>query len=96
MKLIYMEITHNTDDSVGDLSSLVEGEEWGGSFFFHSPWLVPAFLDSFCKFASEVHPTTGFRSCTPKLETHAAISVHLFLCLCVCDGERVCELLSLR
>lgn len=27
MKLIYMEITHNTDDSGRDLSSLDEGEE---------------------------------------------------------------------
>lgn len=27
MKLIYMEITHNTDDSARDLSSLDEGEE---------------------------------------------------------------------
>lgn len=27
MKLIYMEITHNTDNSERDLSSLDEGEE---------------------------------------------------------------------
>lgn len=27
MKLIYMEIAHNTDDSARDLSSLDEGEE---------------------------------------------------------------------
>lgn len=27
MKLIYMEITHNADDSARDLSSLDEGEE---------------------------------------------------------------------
>lgn len=27
MKLIYMEITHNTDDSVTDLTSLGEGKE---------------------------------------------------------------------
>lgn len=30
MKLIYMEITHNTDDSARDLSSLGEGEELRG------------------------------------------------------------------
>lgn len=30
MKLIYMEITHNADDSAKDLSSLDEGEELRG------------------------------------------------------------------
>lgn len=33
MKLIYMEITHNTDDSARDLSSMDEGEEWDSDFF---------------------------------------------------------------
>lgn len=91
MKLIYMEITHNTDDSGRDLSSLDEGEELntnkGGSGFF-----PPSFLsrvDSFCRFAFEAHPQRVWVIYVWVGDT--AITVHV----CVCDGEHLCELLSL-
>ena len=94
MKLIYMEITHNTDDSARDLSSLDEGEELRGRkksgiviFFFSFSRSLPS--DSFCKFASLV----GFRSCMSRLWIQPSVCV--CVCVCVCDGERVCELLSL-
>lgn len=59
MKLIYMEITHNTDDSGRDLSSLDEGEELntnkGGAVGFFPPSFQSR-VDSFCRFAFEAHP----------------------------------------
>lgn len=94
MKLIYMEITHNTDDSVGDLSSLVEGEEWGGNFFPRLSrcllsWTLSANLLFKCTLqgSGHVRPSWGY--------SHQCVFVSLYLCVCVCDGEHACELLSL-
>lgn len=93
MKLIYMEITHNTDDSVRDLSSLDEGgelrkrkkKEWDSDFF-------PCCLSTSLLYSVSLllrHTLQRSRS------SMFGLGIRLSVCMCVCDGERVCELLSL-
>lgn len=77
MKLIYMEITHNTDDSVTDLTSLGEGKEIkkrGGQWFL---FLVLAGPYSWTLSASLLlkHNLRKFRSCICAGDT--AISVRM-------------------
>lgn len=50
---------------------------------------MPAFLDSFCKFAFQVHPT-GFRSCTPELGIQPSVCICFSLTVCVCVMESMC------
>lgn len=95
MKLIYMEITHNTDDSARDLSSLDEGEELKKKkksgiviFFPPSPWQVPA-VGLFLQVCFWSTPSVGSGHVCLGWGTQPSV------CARVCDGERVRELLSL-
>lgn len=72
MKLIYMEITHNTDDSARDLSSLGEGEELKkkkkkGKKEWDSDFSPPPWAGHCCWTLSASlllkHILSGFRSC---------------------------------
>lgn len=94
MKLIYMEITHNTDDSARDLSSVDEGEEWDSDFFPHCI-SQPLLLESFCMFASGSYPQMFQVMYVSLVNTPVSGCVCAHACAYVCDGEHVCELLSL-
>ena len=89
MKLIYMEITHNTDDSARDLSSLDEGEELRGRkkerdsdfFFFPSAGHCCRIL------SASLPPSSGSgHVCLGCGYSHLCVCV----CVCVCVMESVC------
>ena len=80
MKLIYMEITHNTDDSARDLSSLDEGEELRGrkkerdsDFFFPS-------AGHCCRILSASLPPSSGSGHVCSVCGYS----HLCVCVCVC------------
>lgn len=85
-----MEITHNTDDSVTDLTSLGEGKEIKKKrgiviFIPRLSWTLQ--LDSFCKSAFKAQPQ--------KVQVMYLCWRYSHQCAYVHDGEHVSELLSL-
>lgn len=95
MNLIYMEITHNTDDSARDLSSLDEGEEMKNKIregwrFLPRPNLVAA-VDIFLPPTSLLSKHILWRFGSRMF----GLGITPSACICVFDGEHVCELLSL-